>query len=99
MISFSKVQQQATLFATFGILGHVWYLIVSIPDPCCLSYFTQVSVMAYSFMAPSSLLGKQVSTAKTYIFNLNAYGNCSRFLQKWFKTNQTDPFMLLDSQH
>ena len=23
----------------FGILGHVWYLVVSIPDPCCLSYF------------------------------------------------------------
>ena len=23
----------------FGILGQVWHLIVSIPDPCCLSYF------------------------------------------------------------
>ena len=23
----------------FGILGQVWYLIVSIPDPSCLSYF------------------------------------------------------------
>ena len=23
----------------FGILEQVWYLIVSIPDPCCLSYF------------------------------------------------------------
>ena len=23
----------------FGILGQMWYLIVSIPDPCCLSYF------------------------------------------------------------
>ena len=23
----------------FGILGQVWYLIVSIPDPCCLSFF------------------------------------------------------------
>ena len=22
----------------FGILGQAWYLIVSIPDPCCLSY-------------------------------------------------------------
>ena len=29
------------LFVTFpcGILGQVWYLIVSIPDLCCLSYF------------------------------------------------------------
>ena len=28
-------------FVTFplGILGQVWYLIVLIPDPCCLSYF------------------------------------------------------------
>ena len=23
----------------FGILGQVWYLIVSISDHCCLSYF------------------------------------------------------------
>ena len=26
----------------FGILGQVWYLVVSIPDPCCLSYFKMV---------------------------------------------------------
>ena len=28
-------------FVTFplGILGQVWYFIVSIPDHCCLSYF------------------------------------------------------------
>ena len=26
----------------FGILWQVWYLIVSIPDPCCLSYFEPV---------------------------------------------------------
>ena len=23
----------------FGTLGQVWYLIVSVPEPCCLSYF------------------------------------------------------------
>ena len=28
----------------FGILGQVWCLNVSIPDPCCLSYFKQTSV-------------------------------------------------------
>ena len=29
------------MFVTFpfGIFGQVWYLIVLIPDPCCLSYF------------------------------------------------------------
>ena len=33
----------------FGILGQVWYLIVSIPDPCCLSYFhaNQTSMCLY----------------------------------------------------
>ena len=31
------------MFVTFpfGILEQVWYLIVSIPDPCCLSNFSQ----------------------------------------------------------
>ena len=28
----------------FGILGQVRYLIVSIPDPCCLSYFKQLKM-------------------------------------------------------
>ena len=27
------------VFVTYGILGQVWYLIVSIPDLCCFSYF------------------------------------------------------------
>ena len=27
------------VFFPFGILGQVWYLIVSIPDSCCLLYF------------------------------------------------------------
>ena len=26
---------------SFGILGQAWYFIVSISDPCCLSYFHQ----------------------------------------------------------
>ena len=26
----------------FGILGKVWYLIVSAPYPCCLSYFARM---------------------------------------------------------
>ena len=40
---------------SFGILGQVWYLIVSIQDPCCLSYLyifcildLQVNVLRYS---------------------------------------------------
>ena len=40
----------------FGILGQVWYLIVSIPDPCCLFYFHHKSglfleVISIHFMA------------------------------------------------
>ena len=32
------------VFVTFpcGILGRVWYLIVSFPDLCCISYFFSV---------------------------------------------------------
>ena len=26
----------------FGIRGKVWFLVVSIPDPCCLSYFKSI---------------------------------------------------------
>ena len=36
------------VFVTFpcGILGLVWYLIVSIPDLCCLSYFACTSTQS-----------------------------------------------------
>ena len=34
----------------FCILGQVWYLIVSIPDPCCPSYF--LSVLAEESLDP-----------------------------------------------
>ena len=27
----------------FGILGQVWYLVVSIPDSCCLYYFDYIN--------------------------------------------------------
>ena len=35
------------VFVTFkcGILGQVWYLIVSIPDLCPLSYFVSISAL------------------------------------------------------
>ena len=29
----------------FGILGKVWYLIVSLPDPCCLSRLKNFQVL------------------------------------------------------
>ena len=37
------------VFVTFpyGILGQVWYLIVSIPDLCCLSYFLTTTFFLY----------------------------------------------------
>ena len=31
----------------FGILGQVWYLIVSIPDLCPLSYFLNVRIVLH----------------------------------------------------
>ena len=30
----------------FGIFGQVWYLIVSIPDHCCLSYFVKMNIFS-----------------------------------------------------
>ena len=45
------------VFVTFpcGILGKVWYLIVSIPDPCCLSYFEMIHCI-YKGVMPEFLL-------------------------------------------
>ena len=43
------------IFVTFpcGFLGQVWYLIVSFPDPCGLSYFYNVSPRNGSCRFPS----------------------------------------------
>ena len=32
----------------FGFVGQVWYLIVSIPDPCCLSYLDNSTMVIYA---------------------------------------------------
>ena len=34
-----------------GILGQVWYLIVSIPDPCNLTYFQSITFCPLNFNA------------------------------------------------
>ena len=41
-----------SVFVTFpcGILGHVWYLIVTIPDLCQLSYFACVKIFLLRFI-------------------------------------------------
>ena len=31
----------------FGILGQVWYLVVLIPDLCCLSYYVVLGTQAH----------------------------------------------------
>ena len=36
----------------FGILGQVWYLIVSIPDPCCLPYWKRFTPSSKIFYWP-----------------------------------------------
>ena len=40
----------------FGILGQVWYLIVSIPDPCCLSYFVTCFSGSSAYFRKSPIL-------------------------------------------
>ena len=44
------------VFATFscGALGQVWYLIVSIPDLCLLTYYKYI--LLYDIVAPDSVV-------------------------------------------
>ena len=40
---------------SFGILGQVWCLIVSILDPCCLSYFYILKFRHFGFLKLSPM--------------------------------------------
>ena len=44
------------VFVTFpcGILGQVWYLIVSIPDLCRLSYFETTAYTSMQYLLPNN---------------------------------------------
>ena len=53
----------------FGILGKVWYSIVSIPDPCCLSYFDKIN-LGWSIVYNSRVKG-YIFQVKLYFFSLN----------------------------
>ena len=50
-----------------GILGQVWYLIVSIPDPCCRSYFVILSLQQFEF--DENLWGFSMSAYNTQHVN------------------------------
>ena len=45
------------VFVTFpcGILGQVWYIIVSIPDLCLLSYFVTAKILIMTIMTSLTL--------------------------------------------
>ena len=51
----------------FGILGHVWYLIVSIPDPCCLSYFEKTTRREFLGCIPFNMFNAYVSHSLVYV--------------------------------
>ena len=63
------------VFVTFpcGNMGQVWYLIVSIPDLCRLSYFTLLYSIGQIFTLVSAVVKTQtmLSGFLTYIYNLN----------------------------
>ena len=40
----------------FGILGQVWYSIVSIPDPCCLFYFVKINCFSKTYILDQTRL-------------------------------------------
>ena len=54
-------------------MGQVWYLIVSIPDLCRLSYFTLLYSIGQIFTLVSAVVKTQtmLSGFLTYIYNLN----------------------------
>ena len=43
----SFVVSAVSLSLSIGILGQVWYLIVSIPNLCTLTYFTYFNILVY----------------------------------------------------
>ena len=53
------------VFVTFpcGTLGHVWYLIVSIPDLCRLSYFVKLAWRLHNLCNISSHGNNQIKLA------------------------------------
>ena len=64
----------------FGILGQVWYLIVSIPDPCCLSYFVYTSTLCpiekkawFVFLPNASFFSRHCVRAQQMLWRDCAY--------------------------
>ena len=45
-----------------GILGQVWYLLVSIPDLCILTYFNNGGIFMYN-------VNNNVTIISSYLFN------------------------------
>ena len=43
-------------YCEFGILGQVWYLIVSIPDICTLTFFYSTSIICLQILLPSAYI-------------------------------------------
>ena len=52
-----------------GILGQVWYFIVSIPDPCCLSYFMFITFLAFVIAALWSPAGKGLTSWLLFVMS------------------------------
>ena len=68
-----------------GILGQVWYLIVSIPDLCTITYFYAIITIKHSFLIHQRLLDPSwvVKTLAFNWFSCKAWNiNISLFVQR-----------------
>ena len=54
----------------FGILRQMWYLIVLIPNPCCLSYFYCISQFMRKWHLPHIQNDAKLTNAYVHISNL-----------------------------
>ena len=86
-----KARYNILLAFIFGILGQVWYLIASIPDTCCRSYFfICLSVFAYQYFVDSNnkksdMIIKVYNATKIclYTYTLTEMKICEIFSGSW----------------
>ena len=71
----------------FGILGQVWYLIVSIHDPCCLSYFYCERILGTSWTLDTSFTATDM--LDSWKFDLSNISTNTSFLGLFDEMDET----------
>ena len=73
-----------TFVEAIGILGQVWYLIVSNPDLCTLSYFSNQSVHCMYIRAlPFLMVVGYLQNAFWFMYSIHMVGIASYYLKSY----------------